>query len=180
MSNMPEDRTIADHLAEAESHGRVSELRHQLAACRAEVEERDARIRELSARNILDEERLDLADDPGRVRIRFNGPGGWLLKDLEEIAYRLRLGGAVDTTVVEVWEYGIEAKVPAPDMVHLDPPAAEPQTAPERVRWLQYGPSPEQALATAIVAAERSWNRQRIGFATAVLVAVVLAIVVIL
>ncbi len=45
--------------------------------------------------------------------------GGWVLGDLEEIAYRLRCGGAVDDTALEWRQHTISANVPAPNLVPL-------------------------------------------------------------
>lgn len=45
--------------------------------------------------------------------------GGWRVADLEEVAYRLRAGGAVDDTPVEMSTHTAKAKVPAPNLVPL-------------------------------------------------------------
>lgn len=56
--------------------------------------------------------------------------GGWTVADLEEIAYRLRCGGAIDDTTVKLTDYTATALVPAPDLVRLDRPTPTRQPDP--------------------------------------------------
>jgi hypothetical protein len=60
--------------------------------------------------------------------------GGWTVADLEEVAYRLRCGGAVDDTPVKVTDWAASALVPAPDLVRLDRPALPERPVPPE-RW---------------------------------------------
>lgn len=60
---------------------------------------------------------------------------GWTVAGLEEIAYRLRTGGASDETPVDVSGSRAVAMVPAPNLVQLDasPKARPAETPPSEV-----------------------------------------------
>lgn len=130
--------------------GRVAELQAQHAialeaqaaahaAALERVEKSRDEWRELcqSANERLDERRTirqeleqSAGDTDARVTIT-NGYVGWTVAGLEEIAYRLRTGGAGDDTPVEVDKARAVAMVPAPNLVQLDAsPKAVPHLAP--------------------------------------------------
>lgn len=103
---------------------------------RAKLEESRQEVAALRRERILDEKRSKLGDD---VQVRFNRPssGGWQLSNLEEIAYRLRLAGGVDETLVDISTHGVESLVPDPNLVSLDltrPPSAPEVAAPKARR----------------------------------------------
>lgn len=126
-----------------EAYGYVAE---QLAAPQAErddqlvklegvVERLEKRLHDQSATiraqaDLLDEKRTirearSKADDD-QVEVTFaNGYTGWTVEGLEEIAYRLRLGGAVDDTKVSITDSRATGLVADPTLVQLDmrPPA---------------------------------------------------------
>lgn len=66
--------------------------------------------------------------DDSKVTIS-NGYVGWTVAGLEEVAYRLRTGGAIDETPVDVEKSRAVAMVPAPNLVQLD---ASPKAVPQR------------------------------------------------
>lgn len=77
---------------------------------------------ELDEKRRLTEER-DAQGEEVQVTIG-RSQGGWKVADLEEVAYRLRCGGAVDETPVKVAEWKMSALVPAPNMVPRSPALA--------------------------------------------------------
>lgn len=97
--------------------------------------------RALSEKRTIREER-EAAREDGETDVTIsNGHVGWTVAGLEEIAYRLRSGGAVDDTPVEVDKTHAKASVPAPNMVTLTPatvPPPEPAEALDVIsqpRW---------------------------------------------
>jgi hypothetical protein len=81
---------------------------------------RDQTIERLTEDRKLQEARQAEGDE---VRVRIDRAlGGWTVADLEEVAYRLRCGGAADDTLIKWAEYSVSALVPAPDLVTLSRP----------------------------------------------------------
>jgi hypothetical protein len=127
------ESTVAEN--DAYQAGRLDEtqadnerLREHLASARAQVKKL---ADELSEKRTLREERERQGDE---VKVSIDRSlKGWQVSDLEEIAYRLRCGGAVDETPVKVTDYTASALVPAPDLVRLERPshpAALPAAVP--------------------------------------------------
>lgn len=113
----------------------ATQLRDQLAAARKVQTEAQALVAEKTR---LQEER-EQHDEEVRIQIG-RRLGGWQVGDLEECCYRLRTGGATDTTPVEVHDYWIRAKVPAPNLVPLTRPSDE--TRAERLAESRPAPAP--------------------------------------
>lgn len=103
--------------------------------------------RALSEKRTIREEREAARQDAETDVTISNGYGGWTVAGLEEIAYRLRSGGAVDDTPVEIDKSRAVASVPAPNMVTLTAPttaqlaADEPENGQPLVEWWQRPPA---------------------------------------
>ena len=131
------ERAIADAQREAEARadGRILEVDRQLERL---CEDRDQWRkhyeqvqRALSEKRTIREEREAARRDGDTDVTISNGYVGWTVAGLEEIAYRLRCGGAEDSTPVEVDKSRAKASVPAPNLVTLDfRPAPEPRYEP--------------------------------------------------
>lgn len=114
--------TRADQMLEtlASKHAGVIEyLEQQLTASRESV---STYQRILDEKRTLTEQRKSAADPDYTEVIIGNDYRGWTVAQLEEIAYRLRTGGAVDDTPVAIDNHRATAIVPAPNMVTLAPP----------------------------------------------------------
>lgn len=105
----------AQAAAQAEQLERIQERERALHAQVAALH------RQLDEKRSLREERDEQGEEV-QVRIARSLGGAWRVGDLEEIAYRLRCGGAVDDTAVKVTEHTATALVPAPDLVPLSRP----------------------------------------------------------
>jgi hypothetical protein len=106
-------------------------------------------------------------EDPGQVHVALGREGPnrtWTVADLEEVAYRLRCGGAVDDTPVSGVLNTISATVPAPNLVHLhqlsersSPLLARPQSVrladAGLARVLRFGPELLGVLAALLTIA---------------------------
>lgn len=79
--------------------------------------ENESLRRVLEGKRVLKEERERDGDDV-KVTIE-RGVGGWSVADIEEIAYRLRAGGATDETEVHLSTTRVAAHVPDPNVVTL-------------------------------------------------------------
>lgn len=123
-------------LAEAERQHQIQLARAEDRATRAED-----RVRALEAMRTNVRESRETIDDGVLVRISAPKVVGrndeespwsrpWTLGELETVAYRLRLGGAVDDTEVRIKHDHTEATVPYPELV-LDAPPAKPRPLPE-------------------------------------------------
>ncbi len=97
-----------------------------LVQLRDRVESQDQRIQrqaqQLEEKRALAEARRAAQGDQVEVTIRSDGYQDWCVADLEEIAYRLRCGGATDTTHVSMESNRAVALVPVPELVKLDRP----------------------------------------------------------
>lgn len=80
----------------------------------------------LSEKRTIREEREAAREEGETDVVISNGYVGWTVAGLEEIAYRLRSGGAIDDTPVEVSQSHARASVPAPNVVTLDHRPKEP------------------------------------------------------
>lgn len=135
------DRKVA--LAEERAAGRVEQAQREADRQREECE--GARRHAKTLQSMLDEKRA-LRDERKRdgeeVKVTVGRDyRGWWLSDLEEVAYRLRMGGAVDDTPIEVGEYWISANVPDPNMVSLaNPERAKPELPPTTYESERPGP----------------------------------------
>lgn len=121
------EETMAKKISEAEHD---AEMRHEGRLQQAVKREDDARnlaesmrqevvrLREVLAdKRALQEEREREGDD---VKVSIDrGVGGWTVADIEEIAYRLRGGGAVDDTPVHLSTTRVVSHVPDPNVVTL-------------------------------------------------------------
>ena len=76
-------------------------------------------------RTIREEREAARGDGDTQVTIRTDHHG-WTVAHLEEVAYRLRSGGAVDDTPVDVDQHRAVADVPAPNTVTLGVPSQSP------------------------------------------------------
>lgn len=91
------------------------------------VREDNKRLRaSLEEKTVLREARTRDGDEEVRVTID-RSLGGWCVSDLEEVAYRLRSGGAEDETPVKITDYSITANVPAPNLIPLTRPSKTPE-----------------------------------------------------
>lgn len=115
--------------------GRIEQAQAEADRAVERAEAKAERYRELQQKALENSQTLsDLLDEKRTLRDERQRDGeevkvtigrdyrGWWLKDLEEVAYRLRMGGAVDDTPIEVGEYSIRANVPDPNMVSLAAP----------------------------------------------------------
>ena len=84
-------------------------------------EHRDMLQRQIDKKRTLAETRSQEGEQV-RVQIGREGWNGWQIADIEEIAYRLRCGGAVDETPLKINDREASALVPAPDLVKLESP----------------------------------------------------------
>lgn len=143
----------------------VDRLEKQLADSR---ETTSGLMAALDEKRALREER---SQDGEEVKVTIGrSQGSWKVGDLEEVAYRLRCGGAVDDTPVKVTEYTAAALVPAPNLVPLTRPDRVPPP-PERPAPL---PNPVH------VPEHRPVNWARVAIVGQAIVLVLLALVVIL
>lgn len=134
---------LAEAKAEARADGRIAELERQREREQSYLETYRTRVRQLedevAEKRRLREEREQSGDEV-QVHIGRSLGGSWLVSDLEEIAYRLRCGGATDDTPVKVTEYTATAKVVAPELVPLsrpsERPALMPAPLPDHVRFV--------------------------------------------
>lgn len=107
----------------AKLEGVIERLEGQLATAR---EHRDFYRRQAAEKRTIREEReAARGDGDTQVTIRTD-QHGWTVAQLEEIAYRLRSGGAVDDTPVDVDQRRAVAHVPAPNTVTLEAPRKPP------------------------------------------------------
>lgn len=121
--------------AEARTAGRIEQAQAdadrvvEQAEAKVDHEREMRRKAEERARNLqatLDEKRtfrdkrMRDGDDVEVTILR--DVSGWQVADLEEIAYRLRLGGAVDDTPIEIDKTAIRSHVPDPNVVSLARP----------------------------------------------------------
>ena len=139
-------RQVADlavgHAAEADRRAdqRVETLTAGHAAVIERLEERTEIYKTLveQLKTTLTEKRTLLeerAQQGEEVKVTIGRSlGGWQVADLEEVAYRLRCGGAFDETPVKVTDWTASALVPAPNLV--------PLTRPDRTPQPQHRPEP--------------------------------------
>lgn len=81
----------------------------------------DSLKRQAEERRSLNEARRDAGDGDAEVTIRRDDHlKAWRLSDLEEIAFRLRCGGATDDTPVDMASNRAIAVVPVPNLVTLE------------------------------------------------------------
>lgn len=145
--------TERDQLA-AKLQGVIERLEERLDQER----ERNAQWRKAVEEQRILREKREAADD-GLIDVRFeNSRRHWTVEDLEDIAYRLRLGGGSDDTVVEMSEWFARAKVVDPTLVSLDLARnPEPPRKPEPMRLDP--PEYDDDRATGIA----SWSTARIA-----------------
>lgn len=116
---------VAVHRAEAkleEAHAETERVRESLTSNIETLRKhRDMLQRQIDEKRTIAETRSKEGDE---VRVQIARPDwkGWQIADLEEIAYRLRCGGAVDETPVKIDSREASALVPAPDLVKLESP----------------------------------------------------------
>jgi hypothetical protein len=101
--------------------GRLEQATAQQQAAWARVNQEVDKVAELQeilrGKRSLQEEREREGDD---VKVSIDrGVGGWTVADIEEIAYRLRGGGAVDDTPVHLSTTRVVSHVPDPNVVTL-------------------------------------------------------------
>lgn len=121
------EKLVKDAIAENTAYfeGKIEQA--QETAERWEKHYRLAEEQRSNLKRMLDEKRT-LAETRSKegeeVRVQIARPDwkGWQICDLEEIAYRLRCGGAVDETPVKIDSREASALVPAPDLVKLESP----------------------------------------------------------
>lgn len=99
--------------------------------------------RALDERRTIREVREEAASPEDTDVVITNGYHGWTVAGLEEVAYRLRCGGAVDVTPVEVEKSRATATVPAPNLVPLSRPEQR-EPAVEAVATPQAVPTPRR------------------------------------
>lgn len=111
-----------EHDIEMRYQGRLEQAESREEAAWAKVNHQAGQINDLrdtlAGKRALKEER---ARDGEMVRVAFDRPSGfdWTLADIEEMAYRMRLGGADDETVVNTASHEVSTWVPDPNMVRL-------------------------------------------------------------
>lgn len=144
-----ERRERAVERAGRERDWQVDRLRRELAEARE-------KIASLSPRQTLMREERETVEDGTVVRILAptvpsygdkSSPRPWMLGELEDVAYRLRAGGAQDDTEVRFKRDAVEACVPFPESA-LTAPA--PPSAPallNRATGVQSLPAPVRILA---------------------------------
>lgn len=144
--------------AEARIEGRIEQAQTEADRQRDECEGARRHARSLQA--LLDEKRT-LRDERQRdgeeVKVTIGRDHrGWQLGDLEEVAYRMRMGGAVDDTPIKVGEYSISGNVPDPNMVslaRLERPERESSVTEDEVeQLLLYGTHGTSRMGVAVVA----------------------------
>lgn len=159
-------RTIQAHMVRAVAELAYGYVAEQLAATdREQATERDAQVAKLEGvierleehqkvlrstnahltkalnekHTIREEREAARGDGDTQVTIR-NDYKGWTVAMLEEVAYRLRSGGAVDGTPVDVDQHRAVADVPAPNTVTLEAPTRVPN-APSEPHVMPLDPS---------------------------------------
>lgn len=128
---------IAEQLAQpqTERDAQVAKLEGVIERLEKRYAERGDTIRRLDAaleeKRSIHEARSKADDD--QVEVTFtNGYKGWTVEQLEEIAYRLRLGGATDDTRVDITAHSAKGLVVDPTLVQLD--VRRHDTAPQPLR----------------------------------------------
>jgi hypothetical protein len=153
-------RQVADlavgHAAEADRNARalivtlntrqdmaIESLERQLDQAREHNRTLQAQLDD--KRRLVEERKAATSGEEVQVTIG-HSLGSWQVADLEEVAYRLRCGGAVDETPVKVTEWAAAALVPAPNLVPLTrpdrtpPPPERPTPLPDPVHVDERGP----------------------------------------
>ena len=105
-----------------EAHAETERVRESLTKQIETLREhRDMLQRQIDKKRTIAETRSQEGEQV-RVQIGREGWNGWQIADIEEIAYRLRCGGAVDETPLKINDREASALVPAPDLVKLESP----------------------------------------------------------
>lgn len=103
--------------------GRVSEANRRFDKEREERRHAEEKYTEIltamNAKRAFREERKK-TDEEVKIQLRKDYADDWSIKDIEEVAYRLRMAGGVDDTEVKLSEYYITSHVPDPNMIRLD------------------------------------------------------------
>jgi len=111
----------------------TSKYRSQIEAQQETIATQERLLKE---KRTLNEARRAAENEHVEVTIRSDGYEDWCVADLEEIAFRLRCGGATDETHVSMASNRAIALVPVPDLVRLDRP--RPPEPPDRPDPLPY------------------------------------------
>lgn len=119
-----QEQTVEREAQVAKFEGVIERLEKHLATVR---EQRDFYQQRCDEKRTIREER-EAARGDGDTQVTIStGYEGWTVAMLEEIAYRLRSGGAVDDTPVDLDNRRAIADVPAPNTVTLEAPSREPE-----------------------------------------------------
>lgn len=139
---------------------------------RREVAELQAKVENLSSRRTLMREERETVEQGTVVRLLApteplswspdnNQVRPWMLGEIEEVAHRLRIGGATDSTELRFERDAIEACVPFAEFALPTPPQATPAQTPDPTRpwsrwWRWWSPhlAVMAALATAVALVE--------------------------
>lgn len=142
-----------EHDIEMRYQGRLEQAEKREDAAVDRYTEKRAEVidlqHKLEGKRALKEER---ARDGEMVRVAFDRPSGfdWTLADIEEMAYRMRLGGADDETVVNTASHEVSTWVPDPNMVRL---GLKVQEEPEAEKRKPFAWWPQVRLAFYMIAA---------------------------